>query len=205
MTDHNNTNDWTPAAGASPFESGQSGALDWDSAIHNTGAEFVLLPEGDYPFTVTKFERQRHPGSAKLPPCGKAQLTLTLDGGPLGTAAVTHNLFLHTKTEWKIYQFFESIGQHAQGSGEPLHPRWNEVLGASGRCHAAVEEYRSTKYGDTRKRNEITQFYPAQPGGRTGTPSAPAAQTVPAAADLPAQPAAEQTAMPLPKARRTYF
>lgn len=210
MSDYHQTNDtganahgWTPVAGTSPFEGGQngapaagrdSGALDWDSEIRNTGSEFVLLPEGDYPFTVTKFERQHHPGSAKLPPCDKAELTITLDGGPLGMAVVTHNLFLHAKTEWRLYQFFESIGQHAKGSEEALKPRWNEVLGARGRCHAAVQEYHSTKYGDIRRRNEITKFYPSPDAAASGAPAAQDAAS-----------AVEQTAIPLPAAPRRYF
>ena len=145
QTNYNNliANGAVPVEGPSPFEGNQTaagdGTLDWDSDIHNTGSEFVLLPEGDYPFTVTKFERQRHPGSAKLPPCNKAELTIMLDGGPLGTAIVTHNLFLHEKTEWRLYQFFESIGQHTKGSNDALKPHWNDVPGSSGRCHVAVQ------------------------------------------------------------------
>ena len=41
--------------------------LDWDDEIERE-SDFVLLPEGDYDFTVTGFERARHEGSEKLPP-----------------------------------------------------------------------------------------------------------------------------------------
>ena len=37
--------------------------MDWDDAIENDGQEFVILPEGDYNFTVTDFE-QSHSDSA---------------------------------------------------------------------------------------------------------------------------------------------
>ena len=40
---------------------------DWDSEINNESSEFVLLPEGDYDFTVEKFERGTFDGSDKLP------------------------------------------------------------------------------------------------------------------------------------------
>ena len=40
--------------------------------------EFQILPDGDYNFTVTGFERGRHQGSAKLPPCNKAIITLKM-------------------------------------------------------------------------------------------------------------------------------
>lgn len=53
----------------------------WDDEIQNDSPDRVVLPEGEYPFEVTKFERQRHPGSAKLPPCAMALLTIQIDGG----------------------------------------------------------------------------------------------------------------------------
>ena len=31
----------------------------WEDEIVNEGGEFVLLPEGDYDFTVAKYERAR--------------------------------------------------------------------------------------------------------------------------------------------------
>ena len=36
----------------------------WEDEIVNEGGDFVLLPEGDYDFTVAKYERARHEGSA---------------------------------------------------------------------------------------------------------------------------------------------
>ena len=53
--------------------------MDWGDTIENDGQEFVVLPEGDYTFTVTNFERGRFPGSAKIPPCNKATLTIQID------------------------------------------------------------------------------------------------------------------------------
>lgn len=225
QTNYNNAtaNGWAPVAGPSPFDNNQNaagnGALDWDSAICCDSTEFTVLPEGDYPFTVTKFERQHHAGSAKMPPCGKAVLTILLDGSALGTTLVTENLFMHQKMLWKIKQFLVSIGQGKEEDKE-IHPRWTAVPGASGRCHVVVQDYQSTKYGDTRQRNAITKFYAADPeqGARAagyayGQPAAaPVAQpATPAysAAAMPAAaaaaPTAEQTSMPLPAAPRRYF
>ena len=42
--------------------------LNWDSAIEKDSPEYILLPEGDYDFTVTKFERGRHNGSENCRP-----------------------------------------------------------------------------------------------------------------------------------------
>ena len=83
MADYTNTNTnaWAAMPQSTPAPYGADGALDWDCEITSEGGEFTLLPDGDYPFTVTKFERQRFDGSAKLPPCNKAELTLSVDGG----------------------------------------------------------------------------------------------------------------------------
>ena len=57
--------------------------LDWDEEISNDSG-FVLLPEGDYPYTITKMERARWEGSAKVGPCRMVRLTVALHGGSLG-------------------------------------------------------------------------------------------------------------------------
>ena len=114
-----------------------------------------------YPFEVTKFERQRHPGSAKLPPCAMALLTIQIDGGEKGHSVVTHRLYLHTRTEGLLCAFFESIGQRKHG--EALRPRWNEVNGSRGRCRVGIHEY-TNKYGDKRQSNDEGGFGGGRPG-----------------------------------------
>ena len=54
--------------------------IGWDDQIEKDGPEFVLLPEGDYDFTVIDFERGRHGGSDKLPPCHKAIVHIKVEG-----------------------------------------------------------------------------------------------------------------------------
>ena len=56
----------------------QGKELGWNDTIEHDGSDWVLLPPGEYPFTVEKFERARFAGSAKLPPCNQAKLTLTV-------------------------------------------------------------------------------------------------------------------------------
>lgn len=67
-------------------------ALDWDDEVSNEQPEFVLLPEGEYAFEVTELERARYEGSAKLPPCKMAKLTLHIFGGDKGDTTITHRL-----------------------------------------------------------------------------------------------------------------
>ena len=43
--------------------------MGWDDVLENDGQEFITLPEGDYTFTVTAFERGQFPGGPTIPPC----------------------------------------------------------------------------------------------------------------------------------------
>ena len=90
------------------FENGYE--LGWDSEITNEGKDFVIAEPGDYEFTVTGFERKRHNGSAKMPACNYAELSIKLNISN-GECIVKDKLFLHSKTEWKISEFFLGIGQ----------------------------------------------------------------------------------------------
>ena len=103
---------------------------------------------------VEGFERGRHNGSSKIPPCNKAILTLGIDS-PQGHASVTCNLFLYDRYEWKLCQFFTSIG--ARKHGERLRMNWNQVLGARGRCKVTVRPYTGND-GKERQANDIDRF-----------------------------------------------
>ena len=136
-------------------------ALSWDDEFTNEQQEFVLLPEGDYAFEVTGMERARFEGSAKLPPCSMAKLTLKIFGGAKGDTTVTHRLYLHTKTQGLLGAFFESIGQCKRG--ETFRPRWNEIVGARGWCKLGIREYTKQSgphAGETGQSNEVTRFLP---------------------------------------------
>lgn len=146
--------------------------LSWDDEIEHDGESFTLLPEGDYAFRVLSFERARHLGSAKLPPCNKAEMKIQLES-PEGKAVVTHNLFLHTKTEGLLCAFFTSIGQRKHG--ERLRMNWGAVVGSSGRCKVSIYTY-TGKDGKEHKVNQIDRFY--EPEGGTA-PEKPAVSFTP--------------------------
>jgi len=128
--------------------------IAWDDTI-SKDSEFVLLPEGDYKFTVTKFERGRHNGSDKLPPCNKAVLTLELTDG-FQSGVMQHNLFLHRKCEGMLCAFFTAIGQRKHG--EVLMPRWDQLIGTTGTCKIGVRKWKGND-GSERESNEIRKFY----------------------------------------------
>jgi len=126
----------------------------WEDTIENDST-WELLPEGDYEFEVKKFERQRHGGSEKMPACNKAVLNIEVtDGENKGT--ITHNLFLHTKTEGMLCAFFAGIGQRKPG--EKLTMDWNKVVGSRGRCKVKVRDYTANN-GEARQANQIQKFY----------------------------------------------
>ncbi len=134
--------------------------LSWDDIITKDASDYIMLPEGDYNFTVENFERGRHPGSEKLTPCKKAILTLLIESAD-GPARITHNLFLHSKTEVMLSAFFACIGQKKKG--EPLKMNWGTVPGSTGRCRVGVHTY-TNKDGEERKSNDIRRFYPKEDG-----------------------------------------
>lgn len=128
--------------------------FDWEDEIVDEGS-YVLLPEGDYDFTVSKFERARYDGSEKIPPCNNAKVTLKISGEE-GEIEITENLFLCKKFEWKLSSFFLSIGQKKHG--EPLRMNWNKVVGAKGKCHVYVDKY-TKKDGSSGESNKIKKYY----------------------------------------------
>lgn len=133
----------------------QERELGWDDEIEKDGSDFVLLPEGDYDFTVKKFERARFAGSDKMPACNQAKLELTIHSQEHGDQTVFHNLFLHTKTEGLLSNFFAGIGQKKKG--EKLRMNWNAVTGARGRCKLIHNKYMAK--GEERVNNQVGKFY----------------------------------------------
>lgn len=132
-------------------------SFEWDDAIENEGQEYVLLPEGDYAFTVVALEKARHmpQQGGKLPPCNKAILTLRVTDEDGRGADIKYNLFLHSSQEWKLCQFFTGIGLRRKG--EKFVMAWNRVVGAGGRCHVKIRSY-TKKNGDPAQINEIDKF-----------------------------------------------
>lgn len=133
--------------------------LGWEDEIEKDN-DFVLLPEGDYDFEVTEFERGRHNGTpgGKLPPCNKAVVHLKFTS-PEGTTTIKHQLFLHSKTEGLLCAFFAAIGQRKKG--EKLRMDWNKVPGSRGRCKLGVRKYKKDD-GNDAQINEVKKFYPSE-------------------------------------------
>jgi len=129
--------------------------FSWDDSIENDGPDFTLLPAGDYNFVVTEFERGRHNGSEKLPPCNKAVVTLKFEE-PEGITTIKYNLFLHTKTEGMLCAFFTGIGQRKKG--EKVTMNWNAIVGSRGRAKLAIREWTNDS-GELKRFNDVKKIY----------------------------------------------
>ena len=143
--------------------------MDWDDTIESDGQEFVVLPEGDYTFTVTNFERGRFPGSAKIPACNKATMSINIDNDK-GVATARFDLILYRTLEWKIASFFRCIGQ--KKPGEPLRMDWTRVPGSRGRAHFRPRSYTDGS-GEERQVNDIDRFLDYDPDWFSTQPSLP--------------------------------
>lgn len=130
--------------------------LGWDDEIEKDGSDYIVLPAGDYNFTVAKFERARFQGSAKMPACNQAKLELTVHSQEHGDVTIFHNLFLHTKTEGLLSNFFAGIGQKKKG--EKLRMNWNTVIGSKGRLKLEVNKF-TGKDGAEKTNNQVKTFY----------------------------------------------
>ena len=135
--------------------------LNWDDTIEKD-SQFILLPGGDYDFTVESFDRGRHPGSEKMPPCNMAILKIRISTSRR-EVIITHRLFLHSRSEGRLSEFFTSIGQKKKG--EALRMNWSTVPGSTGRLKLGTRVHDENTYSDIKK------FYPkksATPGFTPG-------------------------------------
>lgn len=67
--------------------------LGWDDEIEK-GADYVLLPEGEYDFTIESFERGRFEGSDKAPACPRAELKVKVETSE-GVCIMNESLLLY--------------------------------------------------------------------------------------------------------------
>lgn len=123
--------------------------LGWDDEITAEAQEFIILPEGEYDFIIKKpVERGRKQATDKMPACNKATVTITVmhEGREVNIPTV---LLLHSRTEWKLSQFFECIG--LKKKGEPLRMQWNAIVGTKGRAKINTREYNGNKYNNVQE------------------------------------------------------
>ena len=132
----------------------ENNALAWDDTIGTDSATPSILEEGDYDFEVISLEKGSFPGSQKISPCPKAMLTLGVNT-PEGTTKVRTDILLSRCLEWKISEFFRSIGKKRHG--EKIVMNWDAVVGAKGRAHIVQRTY-TTKSGNPKTVNDVDHY-----------------------------------------------
>lgn len=126
-------------APASATSAAQTSTMGWGDMLDETEKEFVLLPEGEYFFTVDHYERTYYNGSEKLPPCDEADVFINVDAPEIGkTAKIKVRFFLAQSTAWRIKQFLVCIGLRKKGQACPMN--WDATPGRSGRCRLSTRK-----------------------------------------------------------------
>ena len=135
-------------------------SFDWDDTIENDGQEFIILPEGDYVYTVTGFERAYQNSTPKIPGgCNKAILTLEVKTAA-GTAVFNTNLLLYSSIIFRVAAFFRSIG--LKKHGEPLKMNWPAIIGKKGMAHIKPRTYTGND-GQERTTNDVVRWIDYDP------------------------------------------
>lgn len=149
-------------------------ALDWDQAEADDSGSFELLEPGEYAFMVKGIRRERYEGGAKIGPCPRAvvEMLVTKPDGS-GLAEMEESLLLHSKTEFRIAQFFKALGFRKDPETGRVPVRWNEVEGKEGRLRLGVRTF-SKKDGGEGKANQVEEWIAA--GAASPAPEAPAPQ-----------------------------
>lgn len=137
--------------------------LGWEETIENDGPDFIIIPDGDYEFEIVGFERGRHNGSEKLPPCNMATVSIKINS-PEGSTTIKHKLFLHSKTEGMLCAFFTGIGQRKKG--EKVTMNWNAVIGSIGKCQVGRRNW-TAQDGKELTFNEVKKFYEPAEGAQS--------------------------------------
>ena len=110
--------------------------LGWDDEIEK-GADYVLLPEGEYDFTIESLELKVKVETSE------------------GMCMMNESLLLYDRMQWKLAEFFLSIG--AEEVNGKVKMNWNIVPRATGR---AIIEQRADRKDPNKKYNHVKKFLP---------------------------------------------
>ena len=137
-------------------------AFGCDEEVETSDSSFTLLPEGEYEFVVKDFERGRHKGSAKIPPCDMAVYTLHMENPGGLSADLRYNLQLDDSLRWKITQFFKAIGLIDGNVPEGTKVRfpWDNAIGCRGRAEVSVSKWTGDD-GKERESNRVERVMPS--------------------------------------------
>lgn len=129
---------------------------DWDGEIFgDNSSDYIILPEGDYKFTVQKTERGNFNGSDKMPACHKITLTFAIHA-PEGDVTINDQFFLCSIQKKKIASLHMSVGLLKRD--ETARMNWGAMSGLTGYCHVKPRNYKK-KDGSDGVANDISFYY----------------------------------------------
>lgn len=111
--------------------------------------EYVLLPPGEYTFTVDKAEYGDYNGSDKIPPCGMVTVNIHVDTDK-GRAFLKNNFYICKEASGLIAAFFKSIGMIKDGQ-KTFKPDWDGIKGMTGLVRTSQREYKGEMYNNADK------------------------------------------------------
>lgn len=137
-------------------------ALGWDSTIEDVPREeFQQLEDGEYQFVVSALEQDKWKQDVKYVggfPYARLTLAIMVDGEQV--TEVKTNLTLSVKNQWRIREFFASIGVPVE-SGKAFAPKWNKVEGRKGIVKLEKDEF-TGRNGEKIKTNKVKAFIEAK-------------------------------------------
>lgn len=129
-------------------------ALDWDDVLNVNEKEletpqYLVLPEGDYEFTVDDVTYGNYNGSDKIPACKMATLKAKI-ATEKGTAYAGYRFYLYEgRGTQNIARFFKAVGFDVSGGLKPgLFFKKAVQEGRSGIAHVKPNEYNGRTYND---------------------------------------------------------
>lgn len=129
--------------------------LDLNAELVSDEVEFLVAPEGDFPFLVKDIKHTRHNGTnrdgtpSKTPPCDMMVAELDVQIGEGKIASARHNFYLLQSRAGSIGAFFVAIG--LKKKGQPYKMHWEDAIGKTGYVHMGPpREYKGSQYSNVK-------------------------------------------------------
>lgn len=140
--------------------------LGWDAEVEEK--QFILLPEGEYPFRVIGVDKEAHNGTDKMPACNVANIHIVINYNG-EEVQIDKKLFL-ISTNGQLFDFFRAIGAQTLSDGR-IKMNWNNVLNAEGRAIISHRKYNGNDYNQIKRfvepaSQETSSQQPWQQGGK---------------------------------------
>lgn len=129
--------------------------LERDAVINEDVRRPDYLEPGRYRATVKTVTWGIHSPTYKIPKCEKAVVRLAIPDEIGEEVTLSAELYLHSCMEWKLSEFFRSVG--LKDYGEDFRMDWDAVPGRE--CIVLVDNYMyTTEEGESITRNYIKKF-----------------------------------------------